>query len=147
MISGCSTAKTDHLSHNTVPASGDQIEETKGIDQLPSFLVNVDTSIQQVYQLAAANDEVIANMACYCGCGDSVGHKSNLDCFIKEKKANGSIIWNSHAITCQNCQEIAAEAIYLKKNNNKSLLEIRKIIDQKYKEGFAKPTPTPMPEN
>ncbi|HBI05107.1 MAG TPA: hypothetical protein DDY49_13890 [Paenibacillaceae bacterium] len=145
ILSGCSTKESEHLSHNSVHTNGDQIEETKGITQLPSFLKNVDSSIQKVYQLAVENDQIIANMACYCGCGDSVGHKSNRDCFIREKKADGSIIWNSHAITCQNCQEIAAESIYLKKNTNKSLLEIRNIIDNKYKEGFAKPTPTPLP--
>jgi hypothetical protein len=145
ILPGCSSEENNHSSHDSEYISGDQIEETRGIAQLPSFLNNVDSSIQEVYKLAAENDHVIANMACYCGCGDSVGHKSNRDCFIKEKKADGSIIWNSHAITCLNCQEIAAESIYLKKNTNKSLLEIRKIIDNKYKEGFAEPTPTPMP--
>lgn len=140
ILSGCGTKEKNHI-------IGDHIEETKGVSQLPAFLTNVDASIQKVYQLAAENDDIIANMACYCGCGDSVGHKSNRDCFIKDKKTDGSIIWNSHGVTCLNCQEIAVESIYLKKNTDKSLLEIRTIIDNKYKEGFAKPTPTPMPVN
>ena len=32
------------------------------------------------------------------------------------------------------------------KQKGKSTLEIRKYIDNKYKEGYGKPTPTPMPK-
>lgn len=149
LLSGCNNASgTQHSSHGQAVAEGtggDQLETTSGPDKLPSFLANVDPSIQNIYKLAAKNDQVIASMACYCGCGNSVGHKSNKECFIKEKKADGRIIWNSHAITCDNCQNIAAESIQLKNTTGKSLLEIRKIIDNKYKKGYAEPTPTPLP--
>jgi hypothetical protein len=32
------------------------------------------------------------------------------------------------------------------KKQGKSVQEIRKFIDEKYKEGYAKPTQTPMPQ-
>lgn len=148
ILAGCSTTSSTNSSNDEITTGqngGDQIETTSGPNQLPTFLKNVDPSISNVYKLAADNQQLLASIACYCGCGDSVGHKSNLNCFIKEKKADGSIVWDTHAITCNNCQQIATESVNMKTELGKSFLEIRKAIDNKYKEGFAKPTPTPLP--
>ncbi|MFT9848165.1 PCYCGC motif-containing (lipo)protein [Aneurinibacillus sp. REN35] len=147
-LSGCSSkeeaAHGGTQAHQEQLAGGDILETTAGRDQLPSFLKNFDPQVAKVYQAVGYNHTVIEHMACYCGCGDSVGHKSNLDCFINEVKPDGKIVWNSHGTTCANCMNIAAESIVMKQEG-KSLLDIRKYIDNKYKEGFAKPTPTPMP--
>ena len=79
---------------------------------------------------------------CYCGCGESVGHKTiKIALFVKLK--NGEVVWDSHATTCVNCLEIAVESASMKQKG-KSTLEIRNYIDNKYKEGYGKPTPTPM---
>lgn len=148
-IAGCSTQteQTDfHEQHQPQQmGSGDLHEETAGADQLPSFLQGTDARVAQIYQLAAQHSDMIQHMPCYCGCGQSAGHRSNRDCFIKEIKKDGKIVWDSHAVTCYNCQQIALESIALKKKG-KSLLEIRHFIDNKYKDGFAEPTPTPMPQ-
>jgi hypothetical protein len=122
--------------------TGDLQEETAA-NQLPSFLRQADPKVASIYRLAAKHLDLIEHIPCYCGCGQSVGHKSNRDCFIREIR-NGSIIWDSHAMTCYNCQQIALESIQLKEQG-KSTLEIRKFIDNKYKQGYAEPTPTPMP--
>jgi hypothetical protein len=150
-LSGCSSneeaAHDDgHAAHQEQLPGGDIIETTAGPDQLPSFLKGFDPQIAKVYQAVGHNHSVVEHMACYCGCGESVGHKSNRDCFIREVKPDGQIVWNSHGTTCANCLNIAAESITMKQEG-KSLLEIRKHIDNKYKEGFAKPTPTPMPQS
>ena len=84
-------------------------------------------------------------MPCYCGCGESAGHKSNLNCFIQEKREDGSIVWDDHGTRCLVCLEIAVQSAQLHKEG-KSLKEIRQFIDDTYKEGYAKPTPTDMPE-
>lgn len=120
-------------------------ETTSGPDVLPTFLKQVDPDIGKIYQIAADNREILKYIPCYCGCGDSEGHKSNLNCFIKEEKADGSIVWDVHAVTCNNCLEIAMESAVMKNQFGKSLKEIRQAIDNKYKEGYAKPTPTPLP--
>lgn len=147
-LSGCSSkeeaAQGGEHAHQEQLAGGDILETTAGPDQLPSFLKNFDPQVAKVYQAVGHNHTVVEHMACYCGCGDSVGHKSNRDCFIHEVKPNGQIVWNSHGTTCANCMNIAAESIVMKQEG-KSLLDIRKHIDNKYKEGYAKPTPTPMP--
>src|SRR4029079_18120595 len=50
------------------------------------------------YQAAKDVPEVLAQLPCYCGCKDGLGHKSNLYCFADEQ---GSI--------CDLCQTIALE--------------------------------------
>jgi hypothetical protein len=149
-LSGCSSDKEtsqteNHAAHQEQLSSGDILETTAGADQLPSFLKDVDPKIAKVYQAVGHNYDVVQHMACYCGCGESAGHKNNRDCFIHEVKPNGQIVWNSHATTCANCLHIAAESITMAQEG-KNILEIRKYIDNKYKEGYAKPTPTPMPQ-
>ncbi|WP_020062483.1 PCYCGC motif-containing (lipo)protein [Bacillus sp. 123MFChir2] len=123
----------------------DIAETTKGIDTLPSFLSEQDAQIKKIYAVAGQHAELLQWIPCYCGCGESVGHKSNKNCFIREIKKDGQVVWDSHATTCVNCLEIVLEAARLQ-DKGKSPLEIRKYIDNKYKEGYAKPTPTPMPK-
>lgn len=118
-------------------------ETTKNANQLPSFLQGIDPKIAQVYQIAAKNAPLLDSMPCYCGCGESVNHKSNRDCFIQQIKEDGAIVWDSHGTKCSTCLDIAVESSILKKQG-KTDLEIRNFIDNKYKD-FGKPTPTPMP--
>nr|WP_269082504.1 PCYCGC motif-containing (lipo)protein [Aneurinibacillus tyrosinisolvens] len=148
-LAGCSSKPAgEHAQHAASNqqqlAGGDTLETTSGPKELPTFLKNLDPQIAQIYELAAYNHDTMDHIACYCGCGESVGHRSNRECFINEVKPDGKIVWNSHGTTCANCMNIAVESIQMKQQG-KSILEIRKYIDNKYKEGYAKPTPTPMP--
>ena len=135
-------AHDDHDSHNHV--SGDIQEMTASADILPSFLDNQHEDIRLVYQVAGKATDILEWMPCYCGCGDSVGHRSNLNCFIAETKEDGSVVWDDHGTRCLVCLEIAVESVQMAKEG-KSLKEIRDAIDSKYKEGYAAPTPTDMP--
>ncbi|MEX2105255.1 MAG: PCYCGC motif-containing (lipo)protein, partial [Bacilli bacterium] len=40
---------------------------------LPDFLNQQPKEIQQVYQIAAMNYELLLSIPCYCGCGESAG--------------------------------------------------------------------------
>jgi uncharacterized protein with PCYCGC motif len=40
-----------------------------------------DPEVREAYQAAKETPEAIENMACYCGCFGSAGHRNNLDCF------------------------------------------------------------------
>ncbi|MDM5153538.1 PCYCGC motif-containing (lipo)protein [Bacillus sp. DX1.1] len=150
ILAGCGTAdkkqssepKEEHASHSQ---QGDIQETTKGVDTLPTFLEKLDPQMKEIYATAGKNADLLEWIPCYCGCGESVGHKSNKNCFIHEIKSNGEVVWDSHATTCMNCLEIAAESASMQQKG-KSTLEIRNYIDKKYKEGYAKPTPTPMPK-
>jgi len=133
--------KDEHSAHH-MTSSGDIRETTKSLEHLPSFLSKYEEEMAVLYQQAAKHQELLENIPCYCGCGDSAGHMNNYDCFVYENKKDGSVTWDDHATKCGVCLEIAAEAIN-EYNNGKSIKEIRKMIDEKYKEGYAEPTPTP----
>lgn len=125
-------------------ASGDIQEETASADVLPSFLDNKSKDMRLVYQIAGQSTEILEWIPCYCGCGESAGHKSNLNCFIQEKREDGTIVWDDHGTRCLVCLEIAVQSAKMHKDGM-SLKEIRQTIDDTYKEGYAKPTPTDMP--
>ncbi|MWC27948.1 hypothetical protein GON22_07590 [Paenibacillus sp. MMS18-CY102] len=131
----------DHLSHT---ANGDLQETTASLSELPSFLSSQPNQIYLAYKAASTITDTLGWIPCYCGCGDSAGHKSNLNCFIAEIKEDGSVVWDDHGTRCGVCMEIALK-VTLMKQEGKSLKEIRTTIDAEYKTGYAKPTPTPMP--
>lgn len=149
-LSGCQSGNhSEHESNHSAESpsshtSGDRYETTSGPAELPSFVKEHDPKVAQVYRLAAHHADLLQWIPCYCGCGQSVQHKSNRDCFLREVKKNGQIEWSSHGTTCGVCLEIAAESAMLKQQG-KSPLDIRKHIDQKYAQGFAEPTSTPLP--
>lgn len=154
IMSGCSSnsagdkepAHTETDDHSQHAENGDLQEETSSVDTLPPFLKEKPEQMQLIYSAAAKNKELLESMPCYCGCSDSANHKDNYDCFVHENKKDGSIVWDDHGTRCGVCMEIAAESVVLL-NDGKTPLEIRKYIDEKYKEGYAKPTPTPMPKS
>lgn len=127
--------QADHV-HNDIR------EETSSIDVLPNFMSNKPKDMKLIYKAAAKNKELLENIPCYCGCGESSNHKNNYDCFIFENRENGALVWDDHGTKCGVCLEIAAQSIndYSK---GKSIKEIRDEIDKKYENGYATPTPTP----
>lgn len=154
VLSACGTDKAikdnpsgtqDEASHDGhAHVSGDIQEETAGADVLPSFLDSQTENIRLVYQIAGQSTDILEWMPCYCGCGESAGHKSNLNCFIQEKREDGTIVWDDHGTRCGVCLEIALQSAKMHKDGM-SLKEIRQTIDETYKNGYAKPTPTEMP--
>ncbi len=134
----------EHDSHTTHLPNGDIQEQTSSVNVLPDFLNQQPKEIQQVYQIAAMNYELLQSIPCYCGCGDSAGHQSNMSCFLKEANES-AVIWDDHGTRCNLCMQIAVESSKMNQDG-KSTIEIRNYIDEKYSEIGAKPTPTPMPE-
>ncbi|ANB56815.1 hypothetical protein GFC29_1180 [Anoxybacillus sp. B7M1] len=146
LVSACSTEKAkdqDDQQHakTYTTSSGDIRETTKSVDKLPNFLNSYDENMAVLYQQTAKHRELLESIPCYCGCGQSAGHKNNYDCFVYENKKDGTIVWDNHATKCGVCLEIADESITAYKQG-KSISEIRSMIDEKYKEGYAEPTPT-----
>lgn len=145
VLAACSNTENGHAEKHTDEGVevhlGDIREETGGPQELPEFLEGKPEDMKVVYQAVALNRELLEKIPCYCGCGESVGHKDNYDCFIHDNKEDGRIVWDDHGTKCLVCLEIAAQSINDYKNG-KSIKEIRKEIDEKYKEGYAEPTPT-----
>lgn len=63
---------------------------------LPPDLRAAPPEVRQAYRFAIANPALLSAIPCYCGCG-AQGHRSNLDCYVKETRPDGSIVFESHA--------------------------------------------------
>ncbi|MED4162780.1 PCYCGC domain-containing protein [Halalkalibacterium halodurans] len=144
---GCQT--DDHSEHSQVDHSlmmGDIQEETSSMDVLPVFLDEYAEVIQTIYAEVPYYRELLETMPCYCGCGESVGHRSSYDCFVAEHSDDGPFTWDDHGAKCGVCLEIANTAMHLL-DEGKDPEDIRNLIDEQYKDGYAPPTDTPMPED
>lgn len=135
-------SNTHHEEHHTT--SGDLQQMTASLEILPAFLDNADPALVTAYQTAATVTDILTYIPCYCGCGESAGHKSNLNCFISEMKDDGSVVWDDHGTRCSVCIEIAVTSAAMKSAGIEAE-RIRTIIDETYKEGYAKPTLTELP--
>ncbi|MCJ8014956.1 PCYCGC domain-containing protein [Paenibacillus sp. KQZ6P-2] len=148
LLAGCGAkeaapADSHQDSHQHVAVNGDLQEMTMGTDKLPTFLDSLDPALKTAYTTAASVKEILVSIPCYCGCGESAGHKSNLNCFIKEENADGSVVWDDHGTRCGVCIDTATTVSELSKQG-KSVKEIRTVIDNTYSTGeYAAPTPTP----
>ncbi|MFC5558037.1 PCYCGC motif-containing (lipo)protein [Ureibacillus thermophilus] len=129
-----------HTQHN--PLSGD-LQELTAKEELPAFLKEKHETVSAVYKIALEYADVLEWIPCYCGCGESAGHRSSLNCFIAEIRED-EVLWDDHGTRCQVCLEIAVESAKRAKDG-KSIQEIRTYIDEKYQEGYSTPTPTEMP--
>ncbi|GFN31749.1 PCYCGC domain-containing protein [Paenibacillus xylaniclasticus] len=137
-------AKEHEHGHIQYAVNGDLQETTESLDVLPSFLSGLPDEVSLAYQTAATLRSTLESIPCYCGCGGSAGHRSNLDCFIHEIHDDGSVVWDDHGTKCDVCIETAFQTALMLKEG-KSVKEIRISIDDSYKTGYAAPTPTPMP--
>lgn len=110
--------------------------------QLPDSVESAAPSVRAAYQFAVQHPEALAHQPCYCGCG-GMGHTSNLSCFVKDRAADGTITFDTHALGCGICVDIARETERLTEEG-KTPAEIRTHVDARFGQ-FGPPTPTPFP--
>jgi hypothetical protein len=107
------------------------------------FPTYVTADVRDGYEFAIARPDVLGVLPCYCGCGLSSGHTSNLDCFVAGVDRSGAVVMDDHGSGCQTCLDIARDAKTLV-TQGRTLPEIRKLIDQRH--GDKGPgTDTPKP--
>ena len=101
-------------------------------------------TIRITYEFAAEHPEVLNYIPCYCLCSRTEHHRSNEDCFVKERHEDGSVVWTPHAAECMICMSVAKEArsLYLKGESVKS---IRDTIEKDFGTKFKNRTDTPEP--
>ncbi len=100
------------------------------LDQMPSEVQSAPVVVQQAYQFAAANPDVMKNIPCYCGCGN-VGHTSNYSCYVSQVDEKGGITFDHHALGCSICVDITQDVMRLLREG-KSPQEARAYIDSIY---------------
>ena len=132
LVSACSSAAPAQPTGRPKMAMGD----------MPDFVQNAPLTVQEAYQFAVTNPHALETVPCYCGCGN-MGHKSNLNCYIKDTSADGKIIFDNHAAYCGVCVDITKDVKRLQQQG-KSPREIRAYVDAQYS-SFGPSTNTVMP--
>lgn len=100
------------------------------LDQMPDDVKSAPVKVQQAYQFAIANPQIMGQIPCYCGCG-KIGHKSNYACYASGVDASGKVKFDTHALGCSICVDITQDTRRLLKEG-KTLPEIKTTIDQTY---------------
>ena len=78
-------------------AAADREIKLAPLSEMPIEIQRAPTSVREAYRFAVANPELVSQFPCYCGCG-SVGHQSNLDCYIRENRPDGTVVCDNHAL-------------------------------------------------
>jgi hypothetical protein len=119
LLSACSTGTTE------------QSFPMASMDGMPAEVQSAPVTVQQAYQFAVANPDVLTELPCYCGCGP-IGHTSNYACYVAEQNADGSVkTFDPHALGCSICVDITQDAMRMLRDG-KSVPEIRAYVDQTY---------------
>lgn len=117
LTTGCSVATDDHKL------------KMAPLTSMPQDVKMSPTTVQQAYQFAIANPQVMKQIPCYCGCG-KVGHTSNYSCYVASEQ-NGKIEYDLHAIGCSICVDITLDTMRLLKEG-KSPGDIKTYVDSTY---------------
>ncbi len=81
------------------------------VSDLPTEAQKAPATVREAYQFAVANPDALRNVPCYCGCG-SIGHTSNLSCYVKEMDGNGKVVaFDNHALGCSLCVDISQDVM------------------------------------
>jgi hypothetical protein len=100
------------------------------LDQMPAEVQMAPVVVQQAYQFASANPDVMKDIPCYCGCGN-IGHASNYACYVSGVGENGSVTFDNHALGCSICVDITQDVMRLL-GEGKSPQEARAYVDMTY---------------
>ncbi len=100
------------------------------MDNMPAEVKAAPTTVQQAYQFAVANPDVLKQIPCYCGC-DDIGHRSNYDCYVTGVESNGKVNYDAHALGCSICVDISQDTMRMLRQG-KTVPEIKSFIDQNY---------------
>jgi hypothetical protein len=100
------------------------------LEGMPEEVLAAPKTVQQAYQFAVANPEIMKQVPCYCGCG-AMGHTSNFACYISDVSADGTVTYDTHALGCSICVDITLDTMRLL-DEGKSVAEILTYVDATY---------------
>lgn len=116
--------------------------DTANTAMLPDWARSAPPRVREAYEYAVANPDELAKYPCYCGCG-SMGHTSNLSCYVQDIAQDGTITFDNHANGCGICVDITQDVMRLKAEGQSSP-QVRAYIDGQYSP-FGPGTNTPLP--
>ncbi len=97
---------------------------------MPDEVKSAPTTVQQAYQFAVANPDIMKQIPCYCGCG-KMGHTSNYSCYVQSVDDKGTVTFDTHALGCSICVDITQDTMRLLRQG-KTVAEIKASVDQTY---------------
>jgi hypothetical protein len=65
----------------------------------PDYVLNAPPEVKKLYEFQVTHGDLMRWMPCFCGCGQSAGHRSNRDCYIRRVDADGSVVFDPMAPT------------------------------------------------
>jgi hypothetical protein len=101
--------------------------------------------VRLAYAFAVGHHAQLRYIPCFCGCGQTAGHRNNWDCFVKTQTAPGTFILDPHGLTCGTCVGVALDTKALLAQGL-SLIAVRAAIDAKWS-GAGVATPTAYPDD
>ncbi len=100
------------------------------LDQMPAEVQSAPVAVQEAYQFASTNPDIMKDIPCYCGCGD-IGHTSNYDCYVSDVDDKGNIKFDNHALGCSICVDITRDVMRMLQEG-KTPAEARAYVDATY---------------
>ena len=104
--------------------------EMAALDHMPRAVQRAPVAVQEAYQFAVANPDVLRQVPCYCGCG-AMGHTSNLACYVSDVPVDTANRYDSHALGCSICVDITQDVMRLMRQG-RDLAEIQSYIYATY---------------
>jgi len=118
-ISACSSSKSGEVHLYMLP-----------MDKMPTDVQTAPVAVQEAYQFASINPDVMKDIPCYCGCGD-IGHASNYECYVSNVDDKSNITFDNHALGCSICVDITQDVMRMLRQG-KSPQEARAYVDTTY---------------
>lgn len=72
--------------------------ELPPLPEVPHRAARSPEGIRAAYEFAARHPGIPSYIPCFCGC-EKKGHRSNHDCFIASRDAEGRVAWSPHGMT------------------------------------------------
>jgi hypothetical protein len=119
-VSGCAGGQA-HATESSQPVAP--------MSMMPPEVQDAPVVVQQAYQYAAANADILSQIPCYCGCGE-VGHTSNYACYVAGTDGGG-LRFDTHALGCSICVDITQDVMRMR-TQGMEVGAIRTEIDATY---------------
>lgn len=123
---------------NQTGQNGDHGYRLAPLSQMPDVVQGAPAAVREAYRFAVYNEDVLSQLPCYCGCG-AMDHTSNYTCFVAGLDEEGAIEYDTHALGCSICVDIAQDAMRML-DEDKGIDEIAEYVDTTYSR-FGPPTP------
>ena len=110
----------------------------------PDYVKRAGPEVKRLYEFQVENGDLMKYMPCFCGCGQDAGHRNDRDCYVKQVRSDGSVVFDNMAPTGEICLGVMRDVIAMKAQG-RSPREMRIVIDSKYAKLIEASTPTPYP--